>query len=61
MIYLAIWIKPEIISNLENPTISLYFPKNLKPTYFPDCEIELAFTSLDETPLITPQVSIKLY
>ena len=43
--------KTEIISNLENPTISLYFPKNLKPTYFPDCEIELAFTSLDETPI----------
>ena len=46
--------KTEIISNLENPTISLYFPKNLKPTYFPDCEIELAFTSLDETPIDNP-------
>ena len=46
--------KTEIISNLENPTISLYFPKNLKPTYFPDCEIELAFTSLDEMPIDNP-------
>ena len=46
--------KTEIISNLENPTISLYFPKNLKPTYFPDCEIELALTSLDETPIDNP-------
>ena len=46
--------KTEIISNLENPTISLYFPKNLNPTYFPDCEIELAFTSLDETPIDNP-------
>ena len=47
--------KTEIISNLENPAISLYFPsENLKPTYFPDCEIELAFTSLDETPIDNP-------
>ncbi len=46
--------KTKIISNLENPTINLYFPKNLKPTYFPDCEIELAFTSLDETPIDNP-------
>jgi len=46
--------KTEIISNLENPTISLYFPKNLKPTYFPDCEIELTFTSLDEMPIDNP-------
>ncbi len=46
--------KTEIISNLENPAISLYFPKNLKPTYFPDCEIELTFTSLDETPIHNP-------
>ena len=46
--------KTEIVSNLENPTISLYFAKNLNPTYFPDCEIELAFTSLDETPIDNP-------
>ncbi len=46
--------KTEIISNLENPAISLYFPKNLKPTYFPECEIELVFTSLDETPIDNP-------
>ena len=46
--------KTEIISNLENPTISLYFSKNLKPKYFPDCEIELTFSSLEETPIDKP-------
>ena len=46
--------KTEIISNFENPTISLYFHKNLKPTHFPDCEIELTFTTLDETPIDNP-------
>ena len=46
--------KTEIISDLENPTISLYFFKNLKPMYFPDCEIELTFNRLDETPIDKP-------
>ena len=46
--------KTKIISNVENPTISLYFLKNLKTTYFADCEIELTFTSLDETPIDNP-------
>ena len=43
--------KTQIISNHENPTISLYFSKSLNPTYFPDCEIELSFTSLNEAPI----------
>ena len=43
--------KTQIISNQESPTISLYFSKNLNPTYFPDCEIELSFTSLNEAPI----------
>ena len=46
--------KTQIISNQENPAISLYFSKNLNPTYFPDCEIELSFTSLNEAPIDNP-------
>ena len=34
--------------------ISLYFSKNLNPTYFPDCEIELSFNSLNEAPIDNP-------
>ena len=44
--------KTQIISNLEIPAISLYFSDNLNPTYvFPDCEIELSFTNLEEAPI----------
>ena len=43
--------KTQIISNQESPTISLYFSKYLNPTYFPDCEIELSFNSLNEAPI----------
>ena len=46
--------KTQITSNQENPAISLYFSKNLNPTYFPDCEIELSFTSLNEAPIDNP-------
>ena len=46
--------KTQITSNHENPAISLYFSKNLNPTYFPDCEIELSFTSLNEAPIDNP-------
>ena len=46
--------KTQIISNHESPAISLYFSKNLDPTYFPDCEIELSFTSLKEAPIDNP-------
>ena len=43
--------KTQIISDNEKSAISLYFSKNLNPTYFPDCEIELSFTSLNEAPI----------
>ena len=46
--------KTQITSNHENPVISLYFLKNLNPTYFPDCEIELFFSSLNEVPIDNP-------
>ena len=46
--------KTQISSNHESPAISLYFSKNLIPTYFPDCEIELSFTSLKEAPIDNP-------
>ena len=46
--------KTQITSNNENPAIILYFSKNLNPTYFPDCEIELSFTSLNEAPIDNP-------
>ena len=46
--------KTQITLNHENPAISLYFSKNLNPTYFPDCEIELSFTSLNEAPIDNP-------
>ena len=46
--------KTQIISNLETPAISLYFSENLNPTYFPDCEIELSFTTLEEAPIDNP-------
>ena len=46
--------KTQIISNLEIPSLSLYFPKNLNPTYFPDCVIELSITSLDKAPIDNP-------
>ena len=46
--------KTQITSNQENPAISLYFSQNLNPTYFPDCEIELSFTSLNEAPIDNP-------
>ena len=46
--------RTQISLNLDNPAISLYFPKNLKPAYFPDCEIVLAITSLDEAPIDNP-------
>ena len=46
--------KTQITSNHESPAISLYFSKNLNPTYFPECEIELSFTSLDEAPIDNP-------
>ena len=46
--------KTQITSNQESPAISLYFSKNLNPTYFPDCEIELSFTSLNEAPIDNP-------
>ena len=43
--------KTQIISNQEIPAIKAYFFNNIRPTYFPDCEIVLIFTSLDETPI----------
>ena len=46
--------KTQITSNHENPVISLYFSKNLNPTYFPDCEIELSFSNLNEAPIDNP-------
>jgi hypothetical protein len=46
--------KTQITSNNENPAIILYFSKNLNPTYFPDCEIELSFASLNEAPIDNP-------
>ena len=46
--------KTQITSNYENPVISLYFSKNLNPTYFPDCEIELSFSNLNEAPIDNP-------
>ena len=46
--------KTQITTDHENSTISLYFSKNLNPTYFPDCEIELSFNSLNEVPIDNP-------
>jgi hypothetical protein len=46
--------KTQITSNDDNPAISLYFSQNLNPTYFPDCEIELSFTGLNEAPIDNP-------
>ena len=46
--------KTQITSNNENPAIILYFSKNLNPTYFPDCEIELSFNNLNEAPIDNP-------
>ena len=46
--------KTQITSNHKHPTISLYFNKNINPTYFPDCEIELSLTSLNEAPIDKP-------
>jgi hypothetical protein len=46
--------KTQITASDENPAISLYFSQNLNPTYFPDCEIELSFTSLNEAPIDNP-------
>ena len=46
--------KTQITSNHVNPAISLYFSKNLNPAYFPDCEIELSFASLNEAPIDNP-------
>ena len=46
--------KTQITLNHDYPAISLYFYKNLNPTYFPDCEIELSFTSLNEVPIDNP-------
>ena len=46
--------KTQIISNQEIPAIKAYFFNNIRPTYFPDCEIVLIFTSLDETPIDNP-------
>jgi hypothetical protein len=43
--------KTQIFLNHENFVISLYFSENLNPTYFPDCEIDLSFTSLNEAPI----------
>ena len=46
--------KTQITLNHEIPAISLYFSKNLNPAYFPDCEIELSFTNLNEVPIDNP-------
>jgi hypothetical protein len=51
--------KTQITSNHDNPAITIYFSKNLNPTYFPDCEIELSFTSLNEVPIENPSSNNK--
>jgi hypothetical protein len=44
----------QITSNQENPAIKTYFFNNISPTYFPDCEIELIFTSVEDAPIDNP-------
>ena len=44
----------QIIANQEIPAIKIYFFKNISPSYFPDCEIEILFTSIEDTPIDNP-------
>lgn len=46
--------KTQIISNIEVPVLNLYFPNTINPLYFPDCEVQLLFTKLEETPIDNP-------
>ena len=47
--------KTQITSNIEIPAINLYFPDTINPSYFPDCEIQLLFTKLEEMPIDNPK------
>ena len=44
----------QIISNQQMPAMKIYFFKNISPSYFPDCEIEILFTSIEDTPIDNP-------
>ena len=44
----------QIIANQEIPAMKIYFFKNISPSYFPDCEIEILFTSIEDTPIDNP-------
>lgn len=46
--------KTQITSNIEIPALNIYFLNTMYPSYFPDCEIQLLFTKLEEVPIDNP-------